>query len=195
MKERTLPGLAGAIAVALVVGAVQLARADGDGQRRSARAADQSQTTTSAATVLEPARATQARLSVNRSDSAKPDPAREDVSRPRRIDGLRFARRVARRFLGALLLTERGRGGRGARRVVRALTTRSLGDRLVAEPPRIPGASSSRVAAGRLESLELLSASRGRIELAAAIRRGEQRSGMVLRLTGRGDRWLVSDIR
>lgn len=140
----------------------------------------------------EPSATTTRSSSTTTAPAAEGDAAAPQAD-PRPTRRTRAAERDARAFVAAFLHYEVGDLSAPVKRAIRSRATEDLARTLLNDPPRVP--AGDRAARGRLLAIsggqEL---DDGRVQTAASIRRGGQRSAMVLTLVARGGRWLVSQV-
>jgi hypothetical protein len=132
--------------------------------------------------------------------SHAPSPGARAASEDRRVRyraerQLEQAEAATRAFLSALLRRESGEGGPQARRRIALRATRDLAQFVLeGGEPRVPAAMEA-PARARLVGLEPVGLGDGRAELAATIERDGARSGLLVVLVRREERWRVADVR
>lgn len=104
------------------------------------------------------------------------------------------ARRAAGRFVRALLRVETGASDLGWRTAIRQNGIRTLARRVLGASARVPlaGRFPDR---GSLVALQPLREPDGGVAFVATIARAGRRTGLVLDMTARGDRWRVGGLR
>jgi hypothetical protein len=122
--------------------------------------------------------------------------AREDRSGRSLVAQRRLKRAAAAAsvFVSALLRRETGDGGPRTRRVIARRGTTDFARFVLAREPRVPAARDGPGRA-RLVDLEPVGLSHGRAELAATVERDGVRSGLLVALVRREERWRVAGLR
>jgi hypothetical protein len=181
----------------LVAGAAGLLMLLGQGHATTTAKRDQT-TIAPAAPIVQGAEREQ--QGAGRPRNPAPSPGAREASEDRRVRSraagrqLEQAEAAARAFLSALLLRESSRAGPQPRRQNTRRTTVDFARFVLEGEPRVPAATEA-PAPPRLVDLVPVGLGDGRAELVATIERDGARSGLLVTLARREERWRVAGLR